>query len=174
MSASQVPIQPLKRGSVGKLALGILLLIVAALLLAWAGAGRIDALQLRTLAAGSGTGIKKGDGVLMEYTGRLPGGKVFDSTNGRGPLPLIVGQSIPGFDEALLKMHEGGRYTVHIPAKLAYGEASPEGIPANSPLDFDVHIVKVVDSTIVAQAQAQQRMMQMQMQQQGQAPPPPQ
>ena len=151
MSASQVPLQPLKRGSVTKLWLGILLLVAAAVLLAWAGAGSLrgettaNGVTIRTLKPGEGPFIKPVDGVLLEYVGRLADGKEFDSSRGQ-PVPMIAGQVIPGFSEALQKMQKGGSYKIHIPAELAYGASPPEGspIPPNAPLEFDVKIVQVV------------------------------
>ena len=151
MSVSQVPLRPLKRGSLAKLWLGILLLVAAALLLAWAGAGALrgettaSGLQFRTVAAGEGPLIKPVDGVLIEYEGRLEDGTVFDSSRGE-PVPMIAGQVIPGFAEGLQKMQKGGRYTIRIPAELAYGSSPPPGspIPPNAPLEFDVHVVQVV------------------------------
>jgi FKBP-type peptidyl-prolyl cis-trans isomerase FkpA len=85
------------------------------------------------------------DGVLIEYVGRLEDGTEFDSSRGQ-PVPMIAGQVIPGFAEALQKMQKGGSYKIHIPAELAYGASPPEGspIPPNAPLDFDVKIVQVV------------------------------
>ena len=65
---------------------------------------------------------------------------------GRGPAPILPAQVIPGFAEALQKMQKGGRYSVRIPAALAYGPAgTPDGkIPPNSDVLFDIHIVQVV------------------------------
>ena len=151
MSVSQVPLQPLKRGSLAKLWLGILLLVGAALLLAWTGAGALrgettaSGLQFRTVKAGAGPMIKPVDGVLIEYEGRLEDGTVFDSSRGQ-PVPMIAGQVIPGFAEALQKMQKGGRYTILIPGELAYGASPPQGspIPPNATLEFDVHVVQVV------------------------------
>jgi FKBP-type peptidyl-prolyl cis-trans isomerase FkpA len=84
------------------------------------------------------------DGVLIDYEGRLEDGKVFDSSAGKGPVPVLVSQTIPGFAEALFRMREGGRYKVHIPARMGYGAQSPAGIPPNSDLEFDVKVVKLV------------------------------
>ena len=87
------------------------------------------------------------DGVLVEYEGRLADGTVFDdSARHGGPQPMIAGQVIPGFAEALTKMQKGGKYKIHIPGKLAYGENPPPGSPfgPNADLDFDVHIVQIV------------------------------
>ena len=150
-----VPIQPIKRGSVAKLWLGIGLLIAAALLLAWAGAGRMVGVSVKTVAAGKGPMIGVNDGVIIEYTGRLKDGKIFDSTEGRGPAPLLVGQVVPGFSSALQRMQSGGRYQVHIPSKLAYGDTQPPGspIPPNSDLDFDIHVVQVVPNAALMAAQ---------------------
>ena len=46
-TVTAVPIHPLKKGSVAKLWLGIALLVGAALLLAWAGAGRMVGVAVR-------------------------------------------------------------------------------------------------------------------------------
>lgn len=157
MSVSQVPIRALKRGSVRNLTIGIVLLIAAALLLAWAGAGRIVGIRMKTVAAGTGPLIGVNDGVILELEGRLPDGKTFESTKERGPAPVLVGQTIPGFSSALQRMQSGGRYQVHIPAKLAYGATPPPGspIPANSDLDFDIHVLQVVpNAALMAAAQA--------------------
>jgi FKBP-type peptidyl-prolyl cis-trans isomerase FkpA len=151
MSVSQVPLRPVKRGALAKLWLGILLLVAAALLLAWAGAGAMrgetteSGVKVRTVKAGEGPFIKAVDGVMIEYEGRLEDGTVFDSSRGQ-PVPMIAGQVIPGFAEALQKMQKGGSYKIHIPGELAYGASPPQGspIPPNAALDFDVSIVQVV------------------------------
>ena len=85
-------------------------------------------------------------GVLIEYEGRLSDGTVFDSSAGRGPTPMIAGQVIPGFAQALTQMQKGGNYKIHIPSDLAYGPNPQPGspIPPNADLDFDVTVVQVV------------------------------
>ena len=152
MSASIAANSKSRRSSVGKLWLGLLVLIAAGFALAWIGAGSLrgettaSGLKFRTVNAGSGPQIKAIDGVLIEYEGRLLDGTVFDSSEGRGPTPMIAGQVIPGFAEALGKMQKGGKYKIHIPGKLAYGDNPPAGSPfgKNEDLDFDVHIVQIV------------------------------
>jgi FKBP-type peptidyl-prolyl cis-trans isomerase FkpA len=136
----------LKRGALAKLWLGILLLVAAALLLAWTGAGHSGGIRVKTVEPGSGPVITKDDGVLIEYEGKLDDGTVFDTSAGRGPAFFPVGSVVPGFSQALQKMQKGGSYKIHIPAELAYGASPPEGspIPPNAPLDFDVKIVQVV------------------------------
>jgi FKBP-type peptidyl-prolyl cis-trans isomerase FkpA len=152
MSVSESVHRPENRGLSAKLWLGLALLIVAGVALAWMGAGALrgqttsTGVEIRTLQPGSGPEIKPVDGVLLNYEGRLEDGTVFDTTKGRGPAPLIAGQVIPGFAEALSNMQEGGRYRIRIPSKLAYGASPPPGspIPPNADLEFDVEVVKVV------------------------------
>ena len=168
MSVSQVPLRPLKRGSLAKLWLGIGLLIAAGILLAWTGAGAMrgettaTGLGFRTVQAGEGPLIKPVDGVLIEYEGRLEDGTVFDSSRGE-PVPMIAGQVIPGFAEALQKMQSGGRYKIRIPGDLAYGASPPPGspIPPNAALEFDVHVVQVVPDAALMQQQMQQQQQQL-------------
>ena len=145
MSVSQVPLRPLKRGAVAKLWLGILLLIAAGLLLAWAGAGRTAGVRVKTIEAGSGAIISAEDGVLVEYEGKLDDGTVFDTSEGRGPAFFPVGGVVPGFSQALQKMQKGGRYQFTLPSELAYGETPPPGspIPPNADLHFTVHVLEV-------------------------------
>jgi FKBP-type peptidyl-prolyl cis-trans isomerase FkpA len=159
MSATNVSQAPVRRSGVGKLWLAIFALVAAGIALAWMGAGSLrgettsSGLGFRTVEAGSGPMIKAVDGVLIEYEGRLPDGTVFDTSAERGPTPMIAGQVIPGFAEALTKMQKGGRYRIQIPAELGYGASPPPGgpIPPNSPLEFDVHVVQIAPNAALMQ-----------------------
>lgn len=141
------------RGRSTRLWLAILALIAAGVALAWAGASPLggettaSGLRIRTVEKGTGAFVQSVDGVLVEYEGRLADGTVFDDSQRHGgPQPMIAGNVIPGFAEALTKMQQGGRYKIHIPGKLAYGANPPPGSPfgPNADLDFDVHIVQLV------------------------------
>lgn len=148
MSVAEAAHRPANTARAVKLWLGLLLLIGLGIAVAWFGVHSLRArtVQVETLQAGSGQMIKPVDGVIIEYEGRLDSGKVFDSTAGRGPAPMIAGQVIPGFTEALTRMQKGGRYRARIPAKLAYGANPPPGspIPPNADLEFDVKVIQVV------------------------------
>jgi FKBP-type peptidyl-prolyl cis-trans isomerase FkpA len=146
MSVAETVHRPEHRGLGAKLWIGLALLVAAGLALAWIGAGSIRGLEVVTLHKGSGPTINAVDGVLLNYEGRLADGTVFDTTEGHGPAPLIAGQVIPGFSQALAQMQQGGRYRIHIPSRLAYGASAPPNspIPPNADLDFDVEVVKVV------------------------------
>jgi peptidylprolyl isomerase len=71
---------------------------------------------------------KKGNRVKVNYTGRLADGTVFDSSEGRAPLEIILGSGhvIEGFDEALVGMVAGEKKTVIIPVEKAYGMHDPQ------------------------------------------------
>ena len=101
-----------------------------------------------------------GDTVLVNYTGRILNGKVFDSSiaadaksagldqPGREykPISVVLGrqQVIPGWDEALLLLNEGSKAKLIIPSSLAYGErGAGQDIPPFSTLIFDVELVQV-------------------------------
>ena len=148
MSVAEAAHRPANSGRAVRLWLGFLLLVAAGLGLAFWGSSKVRAqtVQVETVQAGSGPVIKPEDGVLIEYEGRLTDGTVFDSSAGRGPTPMLVGQVIPGFAEALTRMQKGGKYKIQIPSKLAYGANPQPGspIPPNADLDFDVHVVQIV------------------------------
>lgn len=96
--------------------------------------------------AGKGLQAENGKKVAVHYTGRLLDGTVFDSSIERGePIEFMLGQGqvIPGWDEGIAKMKEGGKATLLIPSNLAYGERGNQVIPPCSPLLFDVELVKV-------------------------------
>ena len=152
MTVTQVPLRPVASATRARTFIGLVVLVLAGIALAWFGAGQLrgettaSGLMFRTVQAGEGPTINANDGVMIEYEGRLPDGTVFDSTEGKGPTPMIAGQVIPGFAEALQKMQKGGRYKIRIPSELAYGATPPPGapIPPNADLDFDVHVVQIV------------------------------
>tara|TARA_R110002096_G_scaffold81606_12_gene190186 strand:- start:1508 stop:1939 length:432 start_codon:yes stop_codon:yes gene_type:complete len=65
-----------------------------------------------------------GDTVHVHYRGTLDNGTEFDSSAGRDPLQVTLGegQVIPGFENALIGMAEGDTKTVTLPVDQAYGE----------------------------------------------------
>jgi len=162
MSASTTAKTERIRGINGKLWLGIIALIAAGVAIAWFGTQSVRSrtVQVETVTAGTGPIIQAEDGVLIEYEGRLAAdGTVFDTSAGRGPAPILVGQTIPGFTQALTRMQKGGRYKVNIPSQLAYGSTQQPGspIPPDSDLEFDVQVVQVVPQAALMQGAPPQR-----------------
>ena len=103
-------------------------------------------LHVRDLEIGDGAFATPGDTVTVHYTGWLPDGTQFDSSRGRGPFAfaLGIGQVIPGWDQGVAGMREGGRRQLVIPPSLAYGPAGMGGvIPPNATLVFDVELIEV-------------------------------
>jgi peptidylprolyl isomerase/FKBP-type peptidyl-prolyl cis-trans isomerase FkpA len=93
---------------------------------------------------------KKGDTLVMNYTGRLTNGTVFDSNVDPKfghvqtfEFTLGAGQVIQGWDEGLLGMKIGDKKTLTIPPEKGYGARATGSIPANSTLIFDVELVGI-------------------------------
>jgi FKBP-type peptidyl-prolyl cis-trans isomerase len=75
--------------------------------------------------------------ILLLHSGTLTDGTVFDSSVDRGV--------IKGWQEGLAMMKEGGKATLVIPSKLAYGDGgSGESIPPGATLKFEVELFKVM------------------------------
>ena len=146
MSVTQVPLRPVAKGTLVKLWLAIAALIALAYGIAYFGAGQFKPVSVETVTAGSGPFIGEMDGVYIHYTGRTEDGTVFDSTQGREPIPVLVGSTVPGFRQALTQMKKGGSYKILIPGRLGYGKSPPQGSPigVNEDLAFDVQVVDVV------------------------------
>ena len=145
MSATAVPLSPLKRGTILKFWLALAMLALASGAIAWFGAESLQfqtspsGLQYRVLKEGTGPSPTLTDVALIDYTGRLENGTVFDSTKGKQPVPMPVQGSIPGFSEGLRLMNNGATYRFKIPPALGYGEQGAGGvIPPNAMLDFEV------------------------------------
>ena len=102
-------------------------------------------LQYKVDSVGTGEIPVDGDRVKVHYTGKLLDGTVFDSSVQRGePAEFGVGQVIAGWTEALKMMPVGSKWTLYIPAELAYGDraAGPQ-IKPNSTLVFEVELLGV-------------------------------
>jgi FKBP-type peptidyl-prolyl cis-trans isomerase 2 len=74
--------------------------------------------------------VKTGDSVKVHYKGTLKDGQLFDSSEGRDPLELKIGEGmvIKGFDNALMNMTIGEKKSVTIPVEEAYGHKSDDMI----------------------------------------------
>jgi len=163
---TRVPLQPIAKGALGKLWLGVV--VAVALGGAVAYETRQKGLEVDTVKAGTGASPTQTDYVLVNYVGHLANGKEFD----RGEhVPIPVQGVIPGFSKALQQMQKGGKYHVYIPARLAYGPKEQRNqqtgevtIPANSDLLFDIDLVDYKSAAEVMRQQMIMQQMQQQMQ----------
>jgi peptidylprolyl isomerase len=95
---------------------------------------------------GAGAAAKDGDTLVVNYTGKLADGTVFDSSVGKTPFEFMLGggQVISGWDSGLLGMKVGGKRTLTIPPSLGYGaQGAGESIPPNATLVFDIELISI-------------------------------
>ena len=98
---------------------------------------------------GTGDQAVAGDTVAVNYSGWLQEtGALFDSSVSRtSAFQVLIGAGgvIPGWDEGLQGMTEGGTRRLIIPADLAYGDVgSGDAIPPGATLIFDVELVDIL------------------------------
>ena len=118
-----------------------------------------DYIYVQVLEAGDGTESPLyTDTVRVAYRGRLipttnyADGFVFDETylgdfswHTAGMSTMAIGGSssalVSGFATALMNMHKGDRWLVHIPYQLGYNAASQGSVTAYSDLIFDIALL---------------------------------
>jgi len=104
-------------------------------------------LQVKTLIKGTGPVVKKGNYIVVQYTGvNYRTGKVFDSSWSRSaPFATVIGegQVIPGWDTGLVGQTVGSRVLLVIPPADGYGKtgSSAAGITGTDTLVFAVDII---------------------------------
>lgn len=94
---------------------------------------------------GKGRRLRTTDIAVLQVTGSLPDGTVFDSSGQRGETRTVkVGELLPSVVIGLQKVSPGGRIKVVVPPGKGYGDAGlPPLIPGGATLIFDI-IVKDV------------------------------
>ncbi len=97
--------------------------------------------------AGDGAEVKAGNEVIVNYTGLLTNGVLFDSSLVRNEpfsFPVGLGMVIKGWDEGLQKLRVGDHATFIIPPAIGYGESGAGGvIPPNATLIFIIEVLGV-------------------------------
>jgi peptidylprolyl isomerase/FKBP-type peptidyl-prolyl cis-trans isomerase FklB len=112
-------------------------------------------LQYRILRSGPADGLRPrlADEVKVDYEGKLPDGRVFDSSYDRGaPAVMTVRDLVPGWREALQLMRPGDQWLIYLPPKLGYGDRGAGPIPPNAVLVFKLDLIAVApDASSVGQ-----------------------
>jgi len=96
---------------------------------------------------GDGEQVQKGQTVVVNYTGLLTNGALFDSSLTRNEpfsFPVGAGLVIRGWDEGLQNLRVGDHATLIIPPGIGYGASGAGGvIPPNATLIFIIEVLGV-------------------------------
>lgn len=96
---------------------------------------------------GDGEQVKAGNEVIVNYTGLLTNGAMFDSSLHRNEpfsFPVGMGMVIKGWDEGLQKLSVGDHATLIIPPSIGYGSGGAGGvIPPNATLIFIIEVLGI-------------------------------
>ena len=107
-----------------------------------------NGLVIEDLVIGDGTEAQDYNKVVVNYTGTLENGSIFDSSlkSGRTPFTFTLGAGsvIKGWDLGVKGMKVGGKRKLTIPSDLGYGDnGAGNVIPPGATLIFEVELLEV-------------------------------
>ena len=107
-----------------------------------------NGLIIENMEIGDGTEAQDYNKVVVNYTGKLEDGSIFDSSLNPGREPftftLGIGSVIKGWDIGVKGMKVGGRRRLPVPPELGYGDKGAGSvIPPGATLIFDVDLLEV-------------------------------
>ena len=107
-----------------------------------------NGLVIEDLVVGEGNEAQDYSKVIVNYTGTLEDGSIFDSSLKPGGTPftftLGVGSVIKGWDLGVKGMKVGGKRKLTIPSDLGYGDnGAGNVIPPGATLIFEVELLEV-------------------------------
>ena len=107
-----------------------------------------NGLIIENIEIGDGTEAQDYNKVVVNYTGKLEDGSIFDSSLNPGREPftftLGVGSVIKGWDVGVKGMKVGGRRRLTVPPELGYGDKGAGSvIPPGATLIFEVDLLEV-------------------------------
>lgn len=107
-----------------------------------------NGLIIENMEIGDGTEAQDYNKVVVNYTGKLEDGSIFDSSLNPGREPftftLGVGSVIKGWDIGVKGMKVGGRRRLTVPPELGYGDKGAGSvIPPGATLIFEVDLLEV-------------------------------
>ncbi len=114
-------------------------------------------LQYLVVKAGDGPAPEKGNIVIMDFVATLADGTELVNTHTQGkPATVVWGRNLllPGWEEAIGLMKQGGSAKVILPPSLAFGAQGSGSIPPNSQIVMEIDLITVkvapVPETITA------------------------
>ena len=107
-----------------------------------------NGLVIEDIIEGDGKEANDYNKVVVNYTGKLEDGSIFDSSLSPGKEPftftLGVGSVIKGWDMGVKGMKVGGKRKLTIPPVLGYGDRGAGNvIPPEATLIFEVELIEV-------------------------------
>ena len=107
-----------------------------------------NGLLIEDIIVGEGVEANDFNKVVVNYTGSLEDGSIFDSSLNQGREPftftLGAGSVIKGWDLGVKGMKVGGKRKLTIPSELGYGEnGAGSVIPPGATLIFEVDLLEV-------------------------------
>jgi FKBP-type peptidyl-prolyl cis-trans isomerase FkpA len=91
---------------------------------------------------GTGENPNPNASVKVAYKGYFTDGSVFDESATTG-ITFGLNQVIQGWTQGIPYFKKGGKGKLLIPSALAYGPDGTQGIPPNSVLIFDIHLIDI-------------------------------
>lgn len=112
-----------------------------------------DGLQYLEEIAGDGPAPAAGDVVIMNYIVSLPDGtEIYSTYTSNQPATAVLGRSqlLPGWEEGVGLMKQGGKAKLVLPPELALGAQGSGSIPPNSQLIMEVELLVVKPAPLAA------------------------
>lgn len=106
----------------------------------------LEKLIIDDIIIGGGDEVQEGDTVTVHYIGTLQNGQQFDNSYLKDqPFTFKVGSTrvIPGWNEGVVGMKEGGQRIIVIPSDLAYGDQGFGPIPGGATLVFAIELISI-------------------------------
>lgn len=103
--------------------------------------------KIAELREGTGATVWQGAIATVIYVTRVKNGPVVSASKVEQPFSFVVGaqQVMPGWEEGLMGLREGGKRKILIPPAYAYGvQGAPPLVPPNATLEVELELVKLV------------------------------
>ena len=106
-------------------------------------------LEYKDTVMGTGDAVEMGKVVAVAYKGRMMRDNVQFDQGEKFPFKVGQGRVMPGWEQGVIGMRVGGKRTLRIPPKLAYGDRWIKNtIPPNSHVEFDLELKVIAQNPI--------------------------